>query len=287
MEYGSPYKSISHRKFNTWCNYPDRIDTYGQGCAHGCKYCYAKALLNFRNYWNEDKPLNSNMVDIVKKIRTLQAGSLIRLGSMTDCFQPIEAKKRITYCTIKWLNKYRIHYLIVTKGSLVTSDEYLEIYDKDLAHFQISISNTQENDIEKCSSLKDRISSIEKLYKLGFDVSIRLSPFLFNMTDLNIINSIHCDKILIEFLKLNHWIKKSFKIDNSDYTLKFGGHQNLKLNHKIDLVKKITGFNQVSVGEYVRPHYEYFRDHVNFNKLDCCNLNYKPLENHIKQLTLF
>ncbi len=32
------------------CHYPTRLDTYGCGCAHDCKYCYAKSLLNFRGF---------------------------------------------------------------------------------------------------------------------------------------------------------------------------------------------------------------------------------------------
>ena len=38
------------------CNYPQRLDTYGCGCQHDCKYCYAKSLLNFRNLWNPETP---------------------------------------------------------------------------------------------------------------------------------------------------------------------------------------------------------------------------------------
>ena len=61
-------------------------------------------------------------------------------------------------------------------------------------------------------------------------------------------------------------------IDYSEYSLKYGGYENLQLDKKIELVNKITGFKQVSVGEYVKSHWEYFRDNVNFNKEDCCNL---------------
>lgn len=32
------------------CHYPTRLDTYGCGCSHDCKYCYAKSLLDFRGF---------------------------------------------------------------------------------------------------------------------------------------------------------------------------------------------------------------------------------------------
>jgi len=266
----SPYKTTVHRKFNTWCNYTQRIDTYGCGCLHDCKYCYAKSLLNFRGHWGNPKV--SDISKIGKKIKTLSRNQVVRIGGMTDCFQPIENDYKVTYNTILWLNFYKIPYLIVTKSAIVSDDKYLKIYDKKLAHFQISISSTQNENIENCSSVADRIKSIELLYQLGYDVSLRLSPYLPELTDLDLINSINCKKILVEFLKASPAIKKNFNIDYSDYSLYYGGYSNLQLNKKIELIENIKGFEQVSVGEYVSDHYIYFRENVNFNKNDCCNL---------------
>jgi hypothetical protein len=121
---------------------------------------------------------------------------------------------------------------------------------------------------------------------MGFDVSVRLSPFIEQNINLVVLNGIKCDKILIEFLKVNHWIKKWFDINYNNYTLKFGGYIHLPLDKKIDLVNKITGFDQVSVGEYVKDHYLYFRDNVNYNKNDCCNLTLTPYINPQLKLSL-
>jgi DNA repair photolyase len=288
--FGSPYKQLD-RKVNTWCNYTKRVDSYGLGCQHNCSYCYAKSLLNFRGLWNSQAPLKSDLFEIKNNLSQLSKGEIVRLGGMTDCFQPMELKERMTYKTILLLNYYKIHYLIVTKSDLVSRDEYLQIYDKNLSHFQISITSTDKETslkYEKAPIPAKRIESIEKLYKSDFDVSVRLSPFIEQYIDIDVINNINCDKILIEFLKVNHWIKKSFDIYYSDYSFKFGGFQHLQLCKKIDLVNKITGFNQKSVGEYVYDHYKYFRDNVNFNKRDCCNLNYtKPIHYNYEQLKLF
>lgn len=282
-EFQSPYKQ-PNRKVNTWCRYTKRLDTYGCGCQHDCSYCYAKSLLNFRGLWKN--PLPANLVTIKNKIKLLNSNDVVRMGGMTDCFQPMEMSKKITYNTILILNQFRINYLIVTKSSLVADPEYLKIYDKNLAHFQITVTSTDNNNYEKASPINKRIEAIEKLHNQGFDVSLRLSPFLYQNVDCSVINNIKCDKILIEFLKVNHWIRKSFNIDYTDYTLKFGGFNHLELDKKIELTNKITGFNQVSVGEYVHNHYVYFRDNVNFNKNDCCNLKLKDSINYT-QLKLF
>ena len=48
------YKEVTGNEGNK-CNYPVRLDTYGCGCQHDCKYCYAKSLLDFRGLWNAEK----------------------------------------------------------------------------------------------------------------------------------------------------------------------------------------------------------------------------------------
>jgi DNA repair photolyase len=282
--------NIDSRKFNTWCNYTYRLDTYGCGCQHDCSYCYSKSLLNFRGLWNSKEPKESELWEIKKYISQLKKDTVVKLGGMTDCFMPLELNKRVTYNTIKLLNHYQINYLIVTKSDLVINPEYLEIYNPDLAHFQITITSTKNDNllIEKAPSYNKRIKAVETLYKLGFDVSVRLSPFIEEFTNIDIINNIKCNKILIEFLKVNHWIKKTMKIDYIKYSLKHGGYEHLQLYEKIKQAKKITEFEQKSVGEYVNEHHEYFKNNVNFNINDCCNLTLNlPVVNNPVQQTLF
>lgn len=62
---------------------------YGCGCQHDCKYCYAKSLLDFRKLWNPQDPAVADIEKIRKTIATLPKDQVIRLGGMTDCFQPI------------------------------------------------------------------------------------------------------------------------------------------------------------------------------------------------------
>jgi DNA repair photolyase len=274
MIFNSPYKQLD-RKVNTWCKYTKRLDTYGRGCQHDCSYCYAKSLLSFRGFWNAKEPATALIKEIRESIYKLSRTDVVRIGGMTDCFQLMEMEKRVTYNTIKLLNNHKINYLIVTKSDLVASPEYLEIYNKELAHFQITITSTSECNYEKAPEPQKRIKAIEKLHSLGFDVSLRLSPFIPQNINFKTLNCIECDKILIEFLKVNYNVKNWFNIDYSEYSLKFGGFEHLELNRKIDLQNRITGFKQKSIGEYVEDHYIYFRDNVNFNKEDCCNLSLK------------
>ena len=258
------------------CHYPTRLDTYGCGCAHDCKYCYAKSLLGFRNLWHPTAPSIANIKKIENKVKTLPKGTVLRLGGMTDCFQPCEKKYKVTYETIKLLNKYGIHYLIVTKSDMVADDAYVKILDKKLAHIQITVTSTDDAKAltyEKATPSSARIKAIEKLSALGYDVAIRISPFIPEYIDFDVLNNVKCDKAIVEFLRINAFIKKTFDLDFTKYTHKESGYYHLPIEEKKALIKEIIGFPQLSVCEDCTDAYNYWKAYVNYNPADCCNLS--------------
>ena len=276
-EFKSCYKK-GDRKVNTWCRWNDRLDPYGRGCAHDCSYCYAKSLLEFRGLWHPEAPARASENGILKAIRNTPKGKVLRIGGMTDPFQPAERQYHVTYSILQQLNAYRIPYLIVTKSDLVADDRYIAVLDKELAHIQITITTTDDAlalTYEHAPVPSRRIAAVEKLQALGYDVQVRLSPFIPEYVDIDKINAIKCDKILIEFLKVSPRIKKWFDIDYTPYSHKCGGYEHLPLRRKIELVNLITGYKEKSVGEFVPEHHAYFSTHVNANPDDCCNLKIK------------
>lgn len=272
-EYKSFYKVVGGNEGGK-CRYNTRLDTYGCGCSHDCAYCYAKSLLSFRGLWDAKEPAIADLDKIERKIAKLQPGTIVRLGGMTDCFQPMEAQEHITAETIQLLNKYGIGYLIVTKSDLIC--ECMNLLDRDLAHVQVS---TTWLPCEKAVSTERRIEAIERLEAAGVDTAVRLSPFVPQFVDFDRLNSIRCKKIIVEFLRVNHWIRSWLPLDYSGYTVKHAGYNHLPLEKKIEALAKITGFDEVSVCEDVTEHYEYWRECVNYNKEDCCNLRNGGYEN--------
>lgn len=272
-EFKSFYKKVGGGEGDK-CHYPIRLDTYGCGCSHDCCYCYAKSLLNFRNLWRPDDPSVADIKKIEKVIKKQPQGSILRLGGMTDCFQPCELKYHTTLETIKLLNKYGVGYLIVTKSHIVANDDYIKVFDQELAHIQVTATTLDDKlslSYEKASPPGKRIDAIRKLQGLGFDVAIRLSPLIPEYMDFDRLNNLGIDKAIIEFLRVNSWIEKWFPIDYSKYTIKEGGYRHLPLETKKELVSKIK-IPLISVCEDVMDHYIYWRDNVNPNKNDCCNL---------------
>ena len=271
------YKNTSGNEGNK-CTYPTRLDSFGCGCQHDCNYCYAKSLLSFRNLWNPQKPVVASIKQVQNAIRDIKKNKIevVRLGGMTDPFQPIELNYRATYQIIKMLNKHKIGYLIVTKSHLVANDEYIKIYDPKLAHFQVTTTCLDDElykklDYEKASLPSQRINAILKLQNLGNDVAIRLSPLIEEYINFDKLNSLGINKALVEFLRANHWIKKWFDVDYSKFTIKQSGYEHLPLEEKLRIINKIK-IPDISVCEDEDRAYEYWKNNYNPNKDDCCNL---------------
>lgn len=280
-EFKSFFKAVGGNEGGK-CNYATRLDTYGCGCQHNCAYYYARALLDFRGLWDYQNPAVAPIADIRKTIqRELKRGDIVRLGGMTDCFQPLERTRRVTMRTIEELNRRDIGYLIVTKNKLVAEPEYLDLFREDLAHIQVTITSTNPDitrKIEPGASLPDdRITAVETLAARGFDAQVRLSPFIPEIVDIDAINQIKCDKILVEFLRVNTWIERwvretGLPVNLRQYTYTSAGYRHLPLRVKRSLIRQITGFREISVCEDVEQHFAYWQEAVNHNREDCCNL---------------
>ena len=278
-EFKSFFKTVGGNE-GSLCKYPTRLDTYGCGCAHDCAYCYAKSLLSFRHLWQPQSPAVASIDAIRRRVDRLEPGSIVRLGGMTDCFQPAEAQHKVTRATIALLNRRRVGYLIVTKSHLVATDEYLRLLDPELAHVQVSITCTDDEkalSYEKCSLTSKRLAAVKKLQDAGIDVAVRLSPYIPSFIDLAVVAAIQPQKVQLEFLRVNHWIEKWLGgiVDLSAYTRKDGGYRHLPFAQKeyeAERVRSALSMAEVSICEDVPEDYAWWRDNFNPNRFDCCNL---------------
>ena len=274
-EFKSFLKTVSGNEGDK-CRYNTRLDTYGCGCQHDCSYCYAKSLLSFRGLWDNAFPKEADIEKIRRVIKRLPKDKPVRLGGMTDCFMPLERSRQVTLRTIEALNESRVPYLIVTKSRLVGQSPWIDALDPALAHVQISVTCTDDEKAktyEHASLPSKRIETIGRLRQRGVDVALRLSPFIPQYIDFDVLAKADTEKIIVEFLRVNHWIKQWFDIDYSEYTLRQSGYQHLPLEKTIEYLSMIKGFSQVSVCEDVTEHYEYWKTNVNANPDDCCNLS--------------
>lgn len=271
-EYKSPIKTVSGGEGDR-CKYPTRCDMYGCGCQHNCSYCYARGLLEFRGLWHPEAPSVADRRKVARALDKVPEGTTLRLGGMTDPFQPLEREVGSTKWLIEELNSRGIGYLVVTKSDYV-ADYAGDVLDEALAHVQVSVTSTDDSKTLEpyAPPPSRRLECADALHDMGIDTQVRLSPLIPGYVDPDVINSASTDKVVVEFLRTNSRMERGMPwLDPSPYVIKAGGYRSMTLQDKLKALEPYAG-KRVTVCEDVPEHYEYFREHVNPNKDDCCDL---------------
>jgi DNA repair photolyase len=96
------------------------------GCAHACVYCYACFMRRFSGHterWGTFVDAKVNAVDLLAQQMPRRPTARVMLSSVTDCYQPLEAKYRLTRGCLEVLARYPFADVsILTKSELVTPD---------------------------------------------------------------------------------------------------------------------------------------------------------------------
>ncbi|MCB1062626.1 MAG: PA0069 family radical SAM protein [Verrucomicrobiae bacterium] len=170
-----------------------------RGCEHGCSYCYARP---YHEYLGFNAGLDFEMKIMVKEHAAdlleweLASGRWqpkhLACSGVTDCYQPIEKKLKITRACLEVLTRFRNPVGIITKNALVTRDiDHLS----ELARYQaatVAISLTSL-DSKLASKLEPRASrpearlrAIRELNEAGIPTGISLAPVIPGLNDFEI-----------------------------------------------------------------------------------------------------
>lgn len=213
------------------------------GCFHGCRYCYATFMKRFTNHtepWGGFVDVKINAAEVLEKqLKRAEKGSVI-ISSVTDAYQPIEARYKITRKCLEVLLQYQHQFSvdILTKSPLVLRDMDLIKRFKDI-YVGITIT-TDDEDMRKvfepnAPSISARINALKKLHDNGIETYAFIGPVLpTNPEALAKRIKPYADSIIIDRmnyasktvriyrqLKLERWLDDVF-IENIIYRLKKG-----------------------------------------------------------------
>ncbi|MGY8640718.1 MAG: PA0069 family radical SAM protein [Verrucomicrobiales bacterium] len=167
-----------------------------RGCEHGCAYCYARPSheylgMNAGLDFESKIMAKLNAPDLLE--REISAGKWIpqnlACSGVTDCYQPIERKFKITRGCLEVLSRARHPVGIVTKNALVTRDIDLL---SELAHYNcsaVSISLTSlDADVAaklepRASHPNARLRAIRELSEAGIPVGVSTAPIVPGLND--------------------------------------------------------------------------------------------------------
>ncbi len=155
------------------------------GCTHACKYCYASFMKRFTGHKEEW----GDFIDIKICDKKISSSKLFHkkvfLSSVTDCYNPLEEKYKITRSILEQLKDVDCYLSITTKSSLILRDLDLLKQMKNL-EVAISINTLDENfknDMDKASSIKERIETLKILHDNEIKTILFMSPIFPGITN--------------------------------------------------------------------------------------------------------
>lgn len=166
------------------------------GCLHGCVYCYSRFMKRFTGHterWGEFVDVKINASEVLEKelSRNPKRG-VVLLGSVTDAYQPVEKKYKITRGILEVLLRYDFSISILTKSDLVIRDINLlkRFSDCEVGLTITTLDEQIAKDFEpRSSSPQKRLQALETLHNLGIRTYGFVGPILPELTNLESIFS--------------------------------------------------------------------------------------------------
>jgi DNA repair photolyase len=167
-----------------------------RGCEHGCIYCYARP---FHEYLGFSAGLDFETKIMVKDrapelLRNELASpkwkpQVIALSGVTDCYQSVERRLKLTRGCLEVLAEFRNPVGIVTKNHLVTRDiDVLGELARNRAVVVFVSVTTLDTELRRVmeprtSPPASRLSAIRELSRAGIPVGVLTAPVIPGLTD--------------------------------------------------------------------------------------------------------
>ncbi len=238
------------------------------GCTHACKYCYASYMAQISNHqeqWGSFVDIKS--WEAIGK-PTKYYGKTVFIGTVTDAYQPCEAKYGRTRSLLEQLIEYEIKIVICTKSDLVLRDlDLIKMFPKALVAFSI---NTLCDDFRKsmeCTvSIERRITAMKACHDAGIQTACFIAPIFPKITDVNaIIKKVKdkCHFVWLENLNLRNDYKSrilSFIYNKyrTLYQLYYDIYVSGNISYWYSLEDEIFKFCKVENYKYVHTAKDFF-----------------------------
>ena len=164
------------------------------GCQHACVYCYARFMKRFTNHeepWGTFVDAKVNAAALFEKDFTkTKPGEGAFFGSVTDCYQPLEARYKLTRSILQQIADHperEFRPSILTKSDLVLRDaDLLKRIPGASVGFSIALTNEKSRRLfEPCGSpISQRIAALQELHEEGIPTYAFVGPILPGITDL-------------------------------------------------------------------------------------------------------
>jgi DNA repair photolyase len=175
-----------------------------RGCLHGCAFCYARATHSFLGLETDDtfqrhilvkENAPDSLAAQLERMARRHGGDLdalageigvLAIGTATDPYQPIEARRRVTRACLEVLAEYRVPVTVTTRSPLILRDVDV-LRRMNVVAIHISV-NTVDRDVWRSleptsPSPSRRLEAVRTLVAEGLPAGIFVAPILPRLTD--------------------------------------------------------------------------------------------------------
>ncbi len=226
------FKKVTCKSLINKSNIPNTqyaINPY-TGCTHGCVYCYAKFMKRYTSHmekWGEFVDIKINASEVLEKQLTSRKkyDGTVLIGSVTDAYQPVELKYKITRRVLKTLLKYQSYHQlnvsILTKSYNVIRDiDLLRNFDN--CEVGVSISNLDKKFAKVfepfASPPEKRIKALKVLKENGIRTYLFMSPVFPGFSDVQSV--VEATKSYVDFVMAEALNYKCGNWRNIEYAMK-------------------------------------------------------------------
>jgi DNA repair photolyase len=160
------------------------------GCQHGCIYCYAVFMKRFtghREAWGQFVDARVTAPEVLaRQIRRARPGS-ITIGTVTDAYQPLERKYRLTRHCLEVLVPYPgFPTTILTKSDLVLRDLDIlhQMNEVEVAFTVTTLDDAVRQGFEpNAAPVRRRLNALAQLHTAGIRTWAFFGPVLPGFSD--------------------------------------------------------------------------------------------------------
>jgi len=157
-----------------------------RGCAIGCVYCYSPAVLREGRPWGRFVDVKRNIPAVLARELKRVARGVVGIGTVTDGYQPVEARYRITRYCLEQLLRAQFPVSVQTKSSLVLKDlDLLTRFDD--AEVGITVTTMDETLRRRfepfASPTERRLEALRRLNEAGLRTWAFVGPILPGVTE--------------------------------------------------------------------------------------------------------
>ncbi|MBE0519259.1 MAG: radical SAM protein [Thermoplasmata archaeon] len=159
-----------------------------RGCEHGCAYCYVQDVTRFSlgSPWGETVEVKANFAKQLKKELGKRVSGVYGIGTVTDPYQPAEARYELTRNCLQILKRFGASISILTKSDLVLRDlDILSSWtDAEVGMSLACVDEGLSSILEpRAPAPIRRLGALSRLVDAGIDTYLMAAPIVPGLSD--------------------------------------------------------------------------------------------------------